>query len=116
MSEVNAMQKQSEADELKSLADKFLESQGVATKPGDAKKADVLPPSTNVLIGVPCFGGLIQQRTVSLLLGLTGCLSKAGFLTKPTLCPASLLLCGLEIIWHRLQLSVMTTQEDRFHI
>ena len=30
-----------------------------------------------MLIGVPCFGGAVQYRTVSLLIGLTGCLSKA---------------------------------------
>jgi hypothetical protein len=55
MSEANvAMQKQSAADELKSLADKFLASQGAAPKSEDVKKADVLPPSTNLLIGVPC--------------------------------------------------------------
>src|SRR6266404_1935512 len=68
-----AMQKQSQADELKSLADKFFESQGVATK----SAVDVPQPSTNLLIAVPCFGGNIQYRTVSLLIGLTGCLSKA---------------------------------------
>jgi len=77
MSEVNATQKQqSEADELKSLVDKFLASQGVATKSEDAKKADV-PPSTNVLIGVPCFGGNIQYKTVNLLMSLSSSLSSA---------------------------------------
>jgi hypothetical protein len=73
MSEVNAMQKQSEADELKLLADKFLASQGVATK----SEVDVPQPSQNVLIGVPCFGGNIQQRTVSLLMSLSSSLSNA---------------------------------------
>jgi hypothetical protein len=73
MSEASvAMRKQSEADELKSLADKFLASQGVAVK-----KVDVLPPSINVLIGVPCFGGSIQHQTVNLLMSLSSSLSNA---------------------------------------
>ena len=47
-----AMQKQSAADELKSLADKFLESQDVATKPEDVN-TDVKGPGMNILIGIP---------------------------------------------------------------
>ena len=75
MTEVNATQKLSAAEELKTLADKFLASKGVATKSEDTKQVDV---PQNVLIAVPCFAGNVCYRTVNLLMGLNGCLSKAG--------------------------------------
>jgi hypothetical protein len=76
MSEATQKQ-QSDAEELKSLVDKFLASKSEVAKSEDVKKADV-SPSTNLLIALPCFGGLVHYRTVNLLMGLTGCLSKAG--------------------------------------
>jgi hypothetical protein len=54
MTEVNATQKQQlEADELKSLADEFLASKGIATKPKGVKKTDVMGPGMSLLIGIP---------------------------------------------------------------
>jgi hypothetical protein len=60
-------------DELKALADAFLASQGVVTK----SEVDVPHPSTNILIGVPCFGGLVQHQTANLLMSLSSSLLNA---------------------------------------
>jgi len=58
-----AAKKQSEADELKSLADKFLESQGVATKSEDVKEADLKGPgSMNILIANPTHEGGVKAK------------------------------------------------------
>jgi len=71
MSEANAVkQKQSEADELKSLADKFLASQGVATKSEDVKKANVKGSDLNILIAVPAYSGELKYKTVLSLISL----------------------------------------------
>jgi hypothetical protein len=79
MSEVNATQKQSAADELKSLADKFIESQGVTTKSEDAKKADTKElGSMNILIGIPTHSGEVKAKCVSSLLNLTKKLQEIG--------------------------------------
>jgi hypothetical protein len=71
-----AMQKQSEADELKTLADKFLASKGVATK--DVKKADVLGPGMNLLIAVPAATGELKYKMALSLLNLVGKLHDLG--------------------------------------
>jgi hypothetical protein len=61
--------------EARKLAEQFLAEQGAKL---EEKAADVSQPPTNILIAVPCFGGNVHYRTVNLLMGLTGCLSKAG--------------------------------------
>jgi hypothetical protein len=74
-----AMQKQSEADELKTLADKFLASKGATTKPEDAKKADAKGlGSMNILIAIPSHSGEVKAKCVSSLLNLTKKLQEIG--------------------------------------
>ena len=83
MSKANMVkQAQSEADELKSLADKFLASKGVA-KSEDVKEATVLEPAAtnakpNILIAMPCYGGNIHCMTVNMLMSLSRLLTKEG--------------------------------------
>ena len=83
MSKANMVkQAQSEADELKSLADKFLASKGVA-KSKDVKEATVLEPAAtnakpNILIAMPCYAGQIHCMTVNMLMSLTRLLTKEG--------------------------------------
>jgi hypothetical protein len=80
MNEKNeAMRKQSEADELKTLADKFLASKGVVTKQEDAKKADAKGPGNmNILIAIPSHDGSVKAKCVSSLLNLTKKLQEIG--------------------------------------
>jgi len=73
MSECSAAsQTKSVSEEARILAEQFLAQQHVRLD----QKADV-PPSANVLIGVPCFGGSIQHQTVNLLMSLSSSLSNA---------------------------------------
>jgi len=77
MSEAStAMQKQSEADELKSLADKFLISKGVAVNSEEKKKVDL--SSMNILIAVPAAGGELKYKMALSLLSLTKKLTDLG--------------------------------------
>jgi len=75
MSKANMVkQTQSGADELKSLADKFLASKGVA-KSEDAAEANLPEQASttdtkNLLIGIPAFNGQVHTSTVNLLLDL----------------------------------------------
>jgi hypothetical protein len=88
MSEANvAMQKQSAADELKSLADKFLASQGVAVN-SEEKKADVMGPGMNILIGIPTHSGEIKYKTVLSLLSLVQKLRDLGIRHEVQIVPA----------------------------
>jgi hypothetical protein len=80
MSEANATQKRrSESDELKSLADNFLESKGVSTKSEDLKKTDVKRPGDfHILIAIPTHDGAVKAKCVSSLLNLTRKLQEIG--------------------------------------
>ena len=75
MSKANVIeQTQSKAAELQALADMFLASKGVA-KVEDAKEAKLPEPAAastelNLLIGVPCFGGLVNHLTTSMLINI----------------------------------------------
>ena len=74
-----AQKQQSEAEELKSLADKFLASKGVVTKSEDVKKADTKGlGSMNILIGIPTHSGEVKAKCVSSLLNLTKKLQEIG--------------------------------------
>ena len=69
----------SQADELKTAVDKFLEDRGIKPEPEDVKKTDAKGPgSMNILIGIPTHSGEVKAKCVSSLLNLTKKLQEIG--------------------------------------
>jgi hypothetical protein len=77
----------SQADELKSAVNKFLEVKGIKPEPEDVKKADVMGPGLNILIAVPAYGGELKYKMGLSLLNLVGKLRDLGIRHRVEIMP-----------------------------
>ena len=72
---------QTQADELKTAVDKFLEDRGIKSEPKseDVKKTDVKALGDfNLLVAIPTHSGELKAKTVSSLLNLCRKLQEIG--------------------------------------